>query len=158
MLSVCFYPMKTQGMQEGRQTLYSANTQLSSALFSDVQKSSKVHLCTHLHDTQNGQSQDKPHGKHDDHEHDSEDTGPSESAFQGHVVEHFGELRVSEGQGPETKVGCAVRHTHKASKLCQTRTRRILRAGCLRIGNASQAEFDGMNDLVNDYVSHFERL
>lgn len=70
-------PVQSQRMQEGRQA---------------------------LHDTQDGQGEDKPHRKHDDGEDDTDDARLAECALEGHVVQHLGELRVGERQRPEAEV------------------------------------------------------
>jgi len=86
-----------------------------------------------LHHTQNSQRQDKPHPKHPHRENDPDHPGHPERSLQGHVIKHFGELGVREREGPESEVGG-------------------------RVGDTAEAEFDGMDDLVDDDVAHLKGL
>lgn len=78
-----------------------------------------------LHHAQNGNRQREPQVEGDD---DHDDAGAGrflrEGGADGHVPEDDGELLVGEGEGPETEVG-----------------------GC--VGDAVEAEFDGVDDLVD---------
>ena len=75
--------MKTEGVQECRKT---------------------------LHDTQDGNGEEEPHGKHDYDEYgvSNDATFVQERAVQRHIVQHLGQLGVSERQSPKTEIRCTV--------------------------------------------------
>ena len=87
MLTHCFDPVQTQGMQHGTGT---------------------------LHDTQHGDCACEPKVEDGDHEDGAFDAGEAECVLHGHVPEHDGETLMGEGQGPETEVRGSVRDTVEA--------------------------------------------
>lgn len=88
MLAVGFNPVETQSVQESRKT---------------------------LHDTKDRNGEEEPHGEHDEDEDGADDAVAlvQEGVVDGHGVQHFGQLRVSQRQRPQSKVGCAG-HQHDA--------------------------------------------
>lgn len=61
-----------------------------------------------LHDAQDGEREDKPHGEHDDEEQRRADAGVGglgrERALERHAVQDLGQLGVRERQRPESQV------------------------------------------------------
>ena len=61
-----------------------------------------------LHDTQDGNGQEKPDVEEYDGHDNSKHSREIERVAEGHGPEHDGELLVGEGEGPEAEVGCCV--------------------------------------------------
>ena len=77
-----------------------------------------------LHDTQNADRSPKPQRAYHDKRDNASDAGHTEHVRYGHVPQNLGKLRMCQGQSPESEVGSGV-------------------------GDAPEAELDGVNDLMD---------
>ena len=82
MLAHSLHPMQPQGMQ---------------------------HSARALHNAQNGKGEEEPEVKGADRQDDTYNASHTKGNANRHVPEHDRELLMSEGKGPEPKVGCRVR-------------------------------------------------
>lgn len=94
------HPVKSEGVEEGRQP---------------------------LHDQQDGHSEHRKEAKHRDQKRHPDSGGDPQTQTHHHAPQHLRQLSVSQAEGPETQV-----------RRC--------------VGNATQAELDGVDGLVQQHV------
>lgn len=116
-LSVGLNPVESKSVQESGETLrsYRRSSESATSIHPGSERErerDRKRKEAHLHDAKDRKRQDEPGRKHEDDEESVEDANlrglGREGGLEGHVVEDFGKLGVSEGKSPESQVGGGV--------------------------------------------------